>query len=72
MKSISTGYSVITLFIVFVCPIITISDPFMGEGKQAYIERYVSKSEIPGLQMWKRKSSASILLIRRSNEIKAN
>jgi hypothetical protein len=39
VKATCTGYRVIILFIVFAFPPFALSDPFMGEGKQAYIER---------------------------------
>lgn len=48
MKATCTGYSLIILFIVFAFPSFALSDPFMGEGKQAYIERCISTSEMLG------------------------
>lgn len=36
------------LLIVFVFPSFALADPFMGEGKQAYIDRCISTSEMPG------------------------
>jgi len=48
VKVTCAGLSVIILFIVFAFPPFALSDPFMGEGKQAYIERCISTSEMPG------------------------
>lgn len=39
---------VIILFAAFAVPSFALADPFMGEGKQRYIERCVSTSEMPG------------------------
>jgi len=36
------------LLIIFVFPSFALADPFMGEGKQAYIDRCISTSEMPG------------------------
>ncbi len=36
------------LLIIFMFPSFALSDAFMGEGKQAYIERCISTSEMPG------------------------
>jgi len=48
VKATCTGYRLIILFIVFAFPSFALSDPFMGEGKQAYIERCISTSETIG------------------------
>lgn len=36
------------LLIIFVFASLAIADAFMGEGKQTYIERCISTSEMPG------------------------
>ena len=49
MKSICEKYIIIIVFIGIVFPSISSSaDPFMGEGKQNYIDRCVSTAEVPG------------------------
>lgn len=36
------------LILFYPSAVIASSDPFMGEGKQTYIERCISKSDMPG------------------------
>ena len=48
MKDRYYGFKTMLLFIVFAIPFSAYSDPFMGEGKQGYINRCLSSSEMPG------------------------
>ena len=55
MKATCMGYRLIILFIVFAFPSFALSDPFMGEGKQGYLERCISTSGMPGRSTVERK-----------------
>jgi hypothetical protein len=46
MKSACLRFRII-IFLLFTFPLITFADPFIGEGKQAYIKRCISTSEMP-------------------------
>ena len=48
MKVTGAGFRETLLFVVFAVPSFAPADPFMGEGKQGYIERCISSSEMPG------------------------
>jgi hypothetical protein len=47
VKGTCAGYKVIILFVTFAAASFASPDPFMGEGKQGYIKRCISTSEMP-------------------------